>query len=294
MTPSDYTVSCGGFRIRLRDVRGENARPHVTLEDPIGKYVVANDAPADLDFTIETLEGEPPAGRTLLFDSGGVWKLFDDGDGYQIECRGNGDQLYKIAFFSKDLTRGTVKMVPFDVTTPYPLQYPLDEVILNMLLPRHGGVELHACGLVDRNGNGYLFAGNSGAGKTTTARLWQNDAAEILSDDRIVVRPHDGEWWMYGTPWHGEAEICSSSRAPLRRIFLLDQAKSNFVTPASPAAAVARLLACAFPPFHDASGLSAIAGTLATIVNDVPVERFAFVNDHTAVDFVLGTQLVTA
>jgi hypothetical protein len=285
MSLSDYSVSYGGFRIRVRDVRGENARPHVSLEGPIAKYIVANDASADVDLIIETLETEPPAGRTLLFDSGGVWRLFDDGDCYRIECRVYAD-LYKIAFLSKDLTRGTVKMVPYDVTTPYPLQYPLDEVILNLLLPRHGAVELHACGLVDRNGKGYLFAGNSGAGKTTTARLWQHDASEILSDDRIVLRLHDGAWWMYGTPWHGEAGICSPSRALLHRIFLLDQATYNAVNPISPAAAVARLLSCTFPPFHDAAGMNAIAGTLAAMAGDVVVTQFSFVNDHSAVDFV--------
>ena len=124
------------------------------------------------------------------------------------------------------------------------------------------------------------------AGKTTTARLWEHDAAEILSDDRIVVRPHDGAWWTYGTPWHGEADICSPSRARLHRIFLLDQATCNAVNPLSPAVAVARMLSCTFPPFHDASGLSAIAGTLAAIADDVPVTRLSFVNDHSAVDFV--------
>lgn len=293
MSRSDYTVSCGGFRIRVNDVRGENARPYVTLENPIGKFIVADAAPADLDVTIEKLEGEPSAGRTLRFDSGGIWRLFDEGDCYRIDCRADG-VLYKVAYLSKDLTHGTVKVAPLGDPTPYPLFYPLDEVILNMLLPRHGGVELHACGLVDRNGNGYLFAGNSGAGKTTTARLWEHDAAEILSDDRIVVRPEDGAWWMYGTPWHGEAEICSASRARLHRIFLLDQATFNAVDPLSPATAVARLLSCTFPPFHDAGGLNAIAGTLATIANAIPVTRLSFVNDHSAVDFIRETLEVAA
>ncbi|HEY2323882.1 MAG TPA: hypothetical protein VGJ82_13585 [Thermoanaerobaculia bacterium] len=285
MSLSDYSISFGGFRIRVHDVRGENVRPHVSLEGPIAKYIVANDAPAHLDLTVETLKAPPIPGRTLLFDSGGVWRLFDDGDCYRIECRVYGD-LYKIAFLSKDLTHGTVKMVPYDVTTPYPLQYPLDEVILNLLLPRHDAVELHGCGLVDRNGNGYLFAGNSGAGKTTTARLWQHDAAEILSDDRIVVRHEEGAWRMYGTPWHGEADICSPSHARLHRIFLLEQAAYNSIDPISTAAAVARMLSCTFPPFHDAGGLNAIAGTLADISAAVPVTRLSFVNDRSAVDFV--------
>lgn len=283
---TDYSVSFGDVRIRVRDQRGNDARPSVSLEGPIARYLVASDKPADLDVVVEMMDRELSAPGPMLFDSGGVWRLFDDGDCYRIECRVFDEEPYKVAFLSKDLSRALLKMREGDYTVSYPLQYPLDEVIFNLLLARRGAVELHACGLVDHDGHGVLFAGNSGAGKTTTARLWENHAAEILSDDRIVVRPENGSWWMYGTPWHGDAEICSPSRARLDRIFLLHQATANSVSPRSHAAAVARLLSCTFPPFYDAAGMNAIAGTLAAMVGDVPVTQFSFLNDHSAVDFV--------
>ena len=271
--------------MRFHDEREANTRPHVSLEGPIATFLVRDDAVPDLDFVVTTLDEEPASTGTLLFDSGELWKLFDEGDAYRIECRVYGE-LYKVAIVSKDLRNGVVRLGAVDDTISYPIEYPLDEVILNMLLARRGFVELHSCGIVDRNGEGYLFVGNSGDGKTTTARLWENDAAEILSDDRIIVRPEDGRWWMYGTPWHGDAEICSESRAPLRRIFVLDKSTANAVSPLSPAAAVAHLLSCTFPPFHDAAAMDAIAGTLGAIAADIPVTRFSFVNDHSAVDFV--------
>ena len=90
------------------------------------------------------------------------------------------------------------------------------------------GVELHACGVID-GGRGLLFIGNSGDGKTTTARLWQNETAEIVSDDRVIVRAENGGWTMYGTPWHGEADICSAASAPLHRIYVLDKSARNGV-----------------------------------------------------------------
>jgi hypothetical protein len=293
MSLTDYSISYGGVRVRIRDLRGENASPRMSFANtPIEKYVVANEATADLDVTVETLENDVPATGKLLFDSGAVWKLFEDhaedGGAYRIECRVYGE-LYKVAFLSGDLARATVKMAPDEGIPTYPLEYPLDEVILNLILARTGAAEIHACGLVDAAGTGYLFAGNSRAGKTTTAGLWARDASEILSDDRIVVRREDGAWWMYGTPWHGDAKICSTSRTRLHRVFLLHQAPSNALTQVSPAAAVARLLSCTFPPFHDPNAMSAVAGTLASIVADVPVAQFSFVNDRTAVDFILET-----
>jgi hypothetical protein len=293
MPLTDYSIAYGGIRIRIRDLRGENASPRMSFANtPIEKYVVANEVTADLDVAVETLEGDIPATGKLLFDSGAVWQLFEDDGAYRIECRVYGD-LYKVAFLSSDLARATVRMAPDEGVPTYPLEYPLDEVILNLILARSGAAEIHACGLVDANGNGYLFAGNSRAGKTTTAGLWAGYASEILSDDRIVVRRENRAWWMYGTPWHGDAKICSTSRVQLHRVFLLNQApvnaRVNALEPLSPAAAVARLLSCTFPPFHDASAMNAVAGTLASIVADVPVAQFSFVNDRTAVDFILDT-----
>jgi len=226
----------------------------------------------------------------LLFDSGSLWRLFADGADYRFEFRSSfsGDEPYKIARVAKAGDGLTVDLQTrvTEYANTYPLQFPLDELLVNAVLTQQGGIELHSCGVVDRNGDGYLFAGNSGGGKTTTARLWQGEAKEILSDDRIILRRENGQWWMYGTPWHGEAEICSASRAPLRRIFLLDKAGRNELRPLSQAAAIARLFSCTFPPFHDAGAMSAVVGTLAEIVRDVPVAAFSFVKDPSAVGFV--------
>ena len=91
---------------------------------------------------------------------------------------------------------------------------------------------------------------------------------------------------MYNSPWHGDAEICSTSRAPLRRIFTLHKAAANGVTPLTPAQAAARILACAFPPFHDVAGLTAVIDIAAALASAVPVARFSFVNDPDAVAFI--------
>lgn len=242
-------------------------------------------APADLALTVRRLARYEPAAGTLLFDSGGVWQLHEDGDAWRIECRSFlfGDVPYKIARVSRDLRRADVFVRDLDGKIPDALEYPLDELLFNAVLARNDGIEFHACGVVDHDGSGYLFAGNSGDGKTTTARLWIGDAHDIVSDDRVIVRREDGTWWMYGTPWHGEAEICSTSRAPLRRIFLLNKAQESRMDPVPRSHAVARLFACAFPPFHDRAGIETMLGTLDRLATEVPVARFSFVNDRSAV-----------
>ena len=70
-----------------------------------------------------------------------------------------------------------------------PLEYPLDELLLQGLLARGRGAEIHACGIADGSGRGLLFVGQSGAGKTTMARLWEGERGiTVLSDDRIILR----------------------------------------------------------------------------------------------------------
>ena len=89
-----------------------------------------------------------------------------------------------------------------DDAAAYPLEYPLDELLIINLLAQGRGVEVHAAGVIDPEGCGHLFLGQSGGGKTTISRLWQGvERAEILSDeDRIILRKEAGRIWMYGTP----------------------------------------------------------------------------------------------
>jgi hypothetical protein len=56
-------------------------------------------------------------------------------------------------------------------------------------LTQERAIELHSCGIVRVDGGGDLFVGHSGAGKSTTTRLWtEREDVEVLSDDRIIVR----------------------------------------------------------------------------------------------------------
>jgi len=287
----DLFVRIGGLTLA---VRGSD----VPVIGPLAKFGVlpsqphplgvppGGDAQLHVDVEIDVTFGQhyaPPHGE-LLFDSGAVWKLFEDGGGYRIECRSQlfGELPYKTAAIARDLRRVTINMREEGLN---PIEFPLDELLINSLLAQNRGVELHACGVIDAGG-GLLFIGHSGDGKTTTAQLWQHEPVDIVSDDRVVVRAENGGWTMYGTPWHGEAEICSPAHAPLRRIYGLDKSARNGVTPLRPAEAVARLFSCAFPPFHDQHGLETVVDTLGDLAASVPVARLSFANDPSAVQFV--------
>src|SRR5580658_1947178 len=134
-----------------------------------------------------------PAG-TPLFDSGGLWSLYEESGGYHFyfSTPSLGDKPYKAAWFDREFRRGHVALYRpyFDTARPiYPMEYPLDELVMIHRLAMGEGVEVHGCGVIAPDGRGMLLTGHSGAGKSTSARLWSNHpAARVLSDDRIILR----------------------------------------------------------------------------------------------------------
>ena len=233
------------------------------------------------------------AGRPI-FDSGGVWRLFqhDENDVYRFHDSSRQGAPYKEALIPRAGGPGELLLDPraFPPSEPVDaLEFPLDELLFVRLLSSRGGIELHAAGIIAPSGRGYLFSGQSGDGKSTTARLWKDRAGTtVLSDDRIIVRrAPDGTWWMHGTPWHGAAELAVNTGVPLAALLLLRRGTSNALEPIGPAAAVAALLARSFVSFHDAGSMGRSLGLLAELVRDIPCVLFSFVPGADAVRFVL-------
>lgn len=229
-----------------------------------------------------------------VFDSGGAWQLYLKDNAYWFHCTAPafGSIPYKTARLSRDFSSGQVFLHrPFFETheAVYPLQYPLDELLVLNLLSRGRGVEVHACGVVDTNGDGYLFAGHSGAGKTTMARLWEREqGVTILSDDRVILRQEEEQTWMYGTPWHGEAGLASASRAPLSQIFFIRHGRKNALQPKTGAEAAALLFSCSFPVFYSPAGLDFTIDFYGRIAAAIPCSELSVVPNHEVVDFVRG------
>jgi hypothetical protein len=112
-----------------------------------------------------------------------------------------------------------------------------------------GGLALHGAGL-RRDGRAWIFAGPSGAGKTTALRL--SAPAESLGDDFAVVLPLGAGWAAPALPFDN-AEVAPRNPVrgltPLAGVFRLFQADHPRIERLSGALAQASLLACAAFPW---------------------------------------------
>ncbi len=121
--------------------------------------------------------------------------------------------------------RGHIRQCP----NPYSIDTVL-RITHSLVLAEEGGFLVHAASAI-RNKRAYLFAGVSGAGKTTMARLAPPDAS-ILTDEISYVRRIDRNYKAYGTPFAGElARVGANTSAPLESLYLLVQGSENRIKP---------------------------------------------------------------
>jgi hypothetical protein len=271
-------------------LRSRDGGPGVVLPRALRRFACARGGDIRLDLSADP----PPVPRRedLLFDSGAVWRVHALGQGllYSFRTRALDPPLYKAVAIDSELRRGTLHFPrPARGRRPrYALDFPLDELLFQHRFAREGAAEVHAAGLAAGSG-ALLFCGRSGAGKSTTARLWRRHrpGAEVLSDDRIVIRRARGRLMAHGTPWHGEGGFAAPLGRPLRAVFFLAKARRTEALRLAPPAAAARLFARSFPPPWDREAIGRVLETCALVSLEVPCYELRFRPDRSAVDAVL-------
>jgi hypothetical protein len=164
------------------------------------------------------------------------------------------------------------------------LQYPLLPIIMVYSLVSRAGLMVHGCGIAV-DGKGYLFAGKSGEGKSTMARLWKNKGL-VLNDERVIIRRSQGHSWLYGTPWTGEHGSPSPQGVPLESIFFLNHGNGHHADRAEKMESAAMLLARSFPPLWDDQALGRCLDFISGVVEEIPCYRLGFAPNEGVADFV--------
>jgi hypothetical protein len=167
-----------------------------------------------------------------------------------------------------------------------PLEYPLDGLVLYYLTAINADLMIHASG-VFYNGRGYLFSGTSGKGKTTMATLWDNIGAQVIHDDRLIIRDNEGIFRMHNTPVYKNDVPRSAS---IDRIFLIDHGKENRITPLREASSVSNVVANCIQHNYSPDMIARFLGSVSLMCSKVPVARLTFRPDRSIIEYILRNE----
>lgn len=272
------SASCGADDFIYREFR----KPTIGCEGAV------------VNLSINIMTGPPPDPPDVkpLF-SNESWRMFKTGGGRLVEFPGAGDigSLWTVKW---DDVISDILLWPGVRANEYAkrrsfgsdlLRYPLDQLLMMYALAGRGGFIAHAAAVIAGDG-GYIFAGVSGAGKSTISSLIARNCPEatILSDDRAIVRKIGGRFCVFGSPWAGTAGLAENRGAPLKGILLLEQANENRVKKQPGAQALPGLVKTVSVPWYDKDVAPSILDTLGAAIESVPAGVFHFKRDRGAFD----------
>lgn len=291
MVSGPIVLDLGGVLVGLESDHHDGL---ITLGSSYEKFIHHNSPEVHLKIHYKSFPENLFDSAALVFDSEHVWRLHKSGDRNILSflIPKAGDPPHCVAVFDQHFSKGEVffRSIPHDGDTEAgpamapALNYPLSHILTICLMARGRGLMMHASG-IDCDGEGYLFAGNSGHGKSTMARLWHGKG-DVLNDDRIVLRRRNGQFWIHGTPWHGDYHEFSPHAVPLKKCFSLSHGTANHAVPLSGVETCSRLLTRSFPPFWDSDGMAFTLEFIAELVGHVSCYDLAFVPNSKVVDFV--------
>jgi len=208
-----------------------------------------------------------------IYSEAGTWAYL------RISARREDPRVHQVALFNAGHTRGKIY-------TPWPSGFlrgglhaltlmSTDQILLARLLADRQGCILHSAAAI-LEGKGFLFAGHSGAGKSTTANMLAGNA-EILCDDRNIVRRWPSGFRVYGTWSHGDVPSVSAASAPLRAILFLRQASENrLVRLVECREILGRLLGCLVRPLVTADWWEKNLSLVGTMAREIPCYEMQF------------------
>ena len=266
--------SIPGYRIRLKESFAAFSAPPVPRAEAAYRFVAE-----------EGYEWPEPSPHPHYVDSD-TWRFGRVADGRVfIDTHYAPERFWQhAALLAPDFSGGVLfprRLSPVRAS-PVSMHFPVDEQVFLHRIGWLGGALLHTCG-VEYAGRAWLFCGKSGAGKSTTARLWRAAGAELLNDDRIILRLINGVPHACSTPWHGSIGEVRAKNVPLGGVFQLEQARENEAAALPPRERLHRLTANLIAPFHQREPMQAILETLAAIAETTPVFRLRFTPDDRAV-----------
>ena len=183
----------------------------------------------------------------------------------------------------------TIREAPF-LSAPDSIGRVMRALPLREILLQFQTVLLHASQVLCKE-KGIIFTAPSGTGKTTQAHLWeQYKAAEIICNDRVLIRKCSEQYQTYGFPLDGSEPVHKNKSGELGAIVLLEQGKENHIRRLSVSSAISRLMEQTVLDEWNAASRERTLLFLMDMVTAVPVYSLTCTSDVRAVE-ILWEQL---
>lgn len=181
---------------------------------------------------------------------------------------------------------GTVQF-PTEVGAPIRAQFEVGDsihsaeavirAVASQALPRHGVLLFHASAAVDPAGRAWLFAGESGAGKSTIGRLLDRcDGWSRLADELVAVSLRDQSFRAHTTPFLSKVEALPAISAELVAVQFLEHDDDHSLAPVAPDRALPLLMRHVLAYVADAETASHILSVCAEMVAHLPCHLLRF------------------
>jgi hypothetical protein len=159
------------------------------------------------------------------------------------------------------------------------LKHALMNLYSSYITYHNWGLLLHSSCVIE-DGRAHIFAGQSGAGKSTAARLSQ--PRDLLSDEATIARITPNKIIVFNSPFRSEINTRGKKEcAPLASIQILNQSLQNNQVNLRKADAFVRLVDKIFYWSHNSEETKKILGLLKMLVERVPVYELYFRKDDT-------------
>ena len=273
------------------------------LYDPFRSAAVGLPVRHICPVTIVDTPSEALSDAELLFDSSPAWKLYQCANDVRMILRTSAldgsheEPIWQAriapAFEAVEVHVGEKMRVSGDVGFGFanPLCYPLDQLLLLHLLAEVDMLLVHgAC--VDFGSGAVVYAGCSGAGKTTLSRLiasCEELECDIITDDRVLLARTECGWLAGGTPWPGEGRYAMNEWRPLRAVNFLKQGVTERFIPLGHSSTLASMLPLMSVPWFDIGRTTLLLKLCEELIQQIPCAEFVFQNApesvRAAVDF---------
>ncbi|MBP6611695.1 MAG: hypothetical protein KA206_11495 [Paludibacter sp.] len=274
----EFKVSIADVVIRLFSTS------EIELEEGYVPFLADEDAVVDIQ--AECFVGLPELNfdaLKLLFearnDEQRFYSIYDAPEGYcfVVYDQQEKDEVQQIAFLTAE----------FDYWKIYSrnamaLKYPMGPIIMHYLTLYTDAVLMHASCVFDGS-EARMFSGFSGVGKSTISGIWAKAGAQMINDDRLVIRKKGNEFWVYNTPMY---YVDDSKKAILSSIYLIKHSPENVLKKLSGALAVSRVMAFCIQNNFDRAFIDRRLKFFSELSNALPIAELGFVPTNEVIAFI--------